>query len=58
MKGTSLAVFSGYRFLLRAAERKMFIAIVNRGEVRGEEHAALKIEAGTGETLAALAREL
>ena len=56
--GTSLAVFSGYRFLVRAAERKIPIAIVNRGPVRGEERAALKIEASTGETLAALASAL
>ena len=56
--GTSLAVFSGYRFLLRAAERGTPIVIVNRGPVRGEERAALKIEASTGETLAALAAEL
>ena len=56
--GTSLAVFSGYRFLRRAAERKIPIAIVNRGPVRGEEHAAVKVEASTGETLAALAEEL
>jgi NAD+-dependent protein deacetylase sirtuin 4 len=53
--GTSLAVFSGYRFLLRAAERGVPIAIVNRGPVRGEERAALKLEAGTGATLEALA---
>jgi NAD-dependent SIR2 family protein deacetylase len=53
--GTSLAVFSGYRFLLRAVERGLPVVIVNRGPVRGEEHAALKIEASTGDTLAALA---
>lgn len=56
--GSSLAVFSGYRFLRRAVERKTPVAIVNRGPVRGEEHAALKVEAGIGETLAALARAL
>jgi NAD-dependent SIR2 family protein deacetylase len=56
--GTSLAVFSGYRFLVRAADRKIPIAIVNRGPVRGEERATLKLEASTGETLAALADEL
>ncbi len=56
--GTSLAVFSGYRFLRRAAERKIPIAIVNRGPVRGEEHAALKIEASTGETLSRLVDRL
>jgi NAD-dependent SIR2 family protein deacetylase len=56
--GTSLAVFSGYRFLRRATERKMPIAIVNRGPVRGEEHATLKIEASTGAVLRALAARL
>jgi len=56
--GTSLAVFSGYRFLLRAADRKMPVAIVNRGEVRGEDRACLKIEASTGEVLSRLARRL
>ncbi len=56
--GTSLAVFSGYRFLRRAAERGTWIAIVNRGPVRGEEHAALKIEASTGAVLRELAEAL
>jgi NAD+-dependent protein deacetylase sirtuin 4 len=56
--GTSLAVFSGFRFLRRAAERKIPIAIVNRGAVRGEEHAMLKIEKSTGDTLEALAARL
>jgi NAD-dependent deacetylase sirtuin 4 len=53
--GTSLAVFSGYRFLRRAAERKMTIAIINCGPVRGEELATIKVEASTGATLEALA---
>ena len=56
--GSSLAVYSGYRFLRRAVERGIPIAIVNRGAVRGEEHAALKIEASTGVTLEALAGAL
>jgi NAD-dependent SIR2 family protein deacetylase len=56
--GTSLAVFSGYRFLRRAAERGIPIAIVNRGPVRGEEQAALKIDGSTGEVLSAIARRL
>jgi NAD-dependent SIR2 family protein deacetylase len=56
--GTSLAVFSGYRFLRRAAERGIPIAIVNRGPVRGEEHAEVKIEASTGAALEELARRL
>jgi NAD-dependent SIR2 family protein deacetylase len=56
--GTSLAVFSGYRFLRHAAQRGVPVAIVNRGPVRGEEAAALKIEAGTGDTLEAVVRGL
>jgi len=56
--GTSLAVFSGYRFLRRAVERAIPIAIVNRGPVRGEEHAVLKREASTGAVLDALALRL
>jgi NAD-dependent SIR2 family protein deacetylase len=56
--GSSLAVFSGYRFLLRAAERNIPIAIVNRGPVRGEERAALKLEDATGAVLPELADRL
>ncbi len=56
--GSSLAVYSGYRFLRRAVERGIPVAIVNRGPVRGEEHAAVKVEAAAGETLEALARGL
>lgn len=56
--GTSLAVFSGYRFLLRAKERGLPIAIVNVGPVRGEDDAALKVEAKAGEVLSALAGEV
>ncbi len=52
--GTSLAVFSGYRFLLRAHERGIPIAIINRGEVRGEAHARVKIEGSTGDVLVRL----
>jgi NAD+-dependent protein deacetylase sirtuin 4 len=52
--GTSLAVFSGYRFLLRAAERGHAIVIVNRGPVRGEDRATLKLDARTGQALSAL----
>lgn len=52
--GSSLAVFSGYRFVKRAAERGMPIAIVNRGPTRGDVHAAIRVDADAGETLAAL----
>jgi NAD-dependent SIR2 family protein deacetylase len=56
--GSSLAVYSGYRFLRRAVERRIPIAIVNRGPVRGEEHAVLKLEASTGSALDTLATRL
>jgi NAD-dependent SIR2 family protein deacetylase len=56
--GTSLAVYSGYRFLRRAAERGVPIAIVNRGPVRGQEHARARVEASTGAVLRELARIL
>lgn len=49
--GTSLAVFSGYRFLLRAAARGLPVAIVNLGPVRGQERAAVKVEGRVGELL-------
>jgi NAD-dependent SIR2 family protein deacetylase len=55
--GSSLTVFSGYRFLRRAIERRIPVAIVNRGPVRGEELATLKLEASTGQALAAWAEQ-
>ncbi len=54
--GSSLAVFSGYRFVVRAAERAWPIAIVTRGVTRGDPQATIKLDAGVGETLDALAR--
>jgi NAD-dependent SIR2 family protein deacetylase len=54
--GSSLAVFSGYRFVLRAKERNIPVAIVNRGETRGDPHATLRIDGRAGEVLPALVR--
>ena len=56
--GSSLAVFSGYRFVLRASERAMPIALVNLGESRGDSHAAIRLDARAGEVLPELARLL
>jgi len=56
--GSSLAVFSGYRFVRRAAERGVPVAILNRGPTRGDPHAALRVDARAGESLAAVARAL
>ncbi|MGE0547326.1 MAG: Sir2 family NAD-dependent protein deacetylase [Kofleriaceae bacterium] len=55
--GSSLAVFSGYRFVRRAAERGIPIAIVNRGPTRGDDHATVRLDAFAGPTLLALARD-
>ncbi len=56
--GSSLAVFSGYRFVRRAAERGIPVAIVNQGETRGDPHAALRVDARIGTVLPALAHAL
>ncbi len=53
--GSSLTVFSGYRFVRRADERGIPTFIVNLGETRGDPHAALKIEARLGLVLPVVA---
>jgi NAD-dependent SIR2 family protein deacetylase len=52
--GSSLAVNSGIRLLEQARRRKLPIVVVNRGETKGDRIAAVKIDAGTSETLTAL----
>ena len=52
--GSSLMVWSGFRFVKRAAERGIPIAIVNVGPTRGDDLATLKIEEKCGEALSAL----
>jgi NAD-dependent SIR2 family protein deacetylase len=47
--GSSLAVFSGYRFVRRAEERGIPVAIVNLGPSRGDPHATVRVEARAGE---------
>ncbi|NTX12928.1 NAD-dependent protein deacetylase [Myxococcus llanfairpwllgwyngyllgogerychwyrndrobwllllantysiliogogogochensis] len=56
--GSSLAIYSGYRFLVRAAERHVPIAILNLGECRGVELADLRVEASAGDVLPRLAEAL
>jgi NAD+-dependent protein deacetylase sirtuin 4 len=56
--GSSLAVFSGYRFVLRAAQRGIPIAMVNLGPARGEELSAVKVDARAGAALPRLAEAL
>ena len=56
--GSSLTVFSGYRFVRRAAERGFPIAILNRGPTRGDDLATVRVDARAGEALPALLRAL
>ena len=53
--GTSLHVYSGRRFVVRAAERGIPVAVVNQGPTRADEDAALRIDAPLGRTLSELA---
>lgn len=52
--GSSLTVWSGYRFVRRAAELAVPVAIVNRGATRGDGEATLKIDAPLAVTLEGL----
>jgi NAD-dependent SIR2 family protein deacetylase len=56
--GSSLTVFSGYRFVRHAAAAGKPIAILNRGATRGDELAAVTVDSGCSEMLALLADEL
>ena len=56
--GSSLTVFSGYRFVRHAAARGIPVAIVNRGSTRGDDLATVKVDAGCSPILALLADEL
>jgi NAD-dependent SIR2 family protein deacetylase len=56
--GSSLTVFSGYRFVRHAATRGIPVAIVNRGPTRGDDLATVKVDGGCSELLTLLAEEL
>src|SRR5687767_2124076 len=56
--GSSLAVMSGYRFVLRAAKLGIPVAIVNAGATRGDAKADVRLDAPLGEVLPALAARL
>jgi NAD+-dependent protein deacetylase sirtuin 4 len=53
--GSSLAVFSGYRFVKRAQKLGMPVAILNLTETRGDAIAELVIRRGAGDVLASFA---
>ncbi|MEM7430705.1 MAG: NAD-dependent protein deacetylase [Pseudomonadota bacterium] len=52
--GSSLMVFSGFRFARRAHELGTPIAVVNRGKTRADDIATLKVDADCGEVLSML----
>jgi NAD-dependent SIR2 family protein deacetylase len=56
--GSSLTVFSGYRFVRHAAALGIPVAIVNRGRTRGDELATVKVDGGCSELLVLLVSEL
>ncbi len=56
--GSSLTVYSGYRFVRHAVAAGLPVAIINRGRTRGDELATVKIDNGCSPMLALLADEL
>lgn len=56
--GSSLTVFSGYRFVLGAEKRSIPVAIVNIGETRGDRHADVLLQARCSLAMARLAEVL
>jgi NAD-dependent SIR2 family protein deacetylase len=56
--GSSLVVNSGIRLLDQAVRRRIPVIVINRGVTKGDSRAAIKIEAGTSETLVALQQRL
>lgn len=56
--GSSLAVFSGYRFVRQASLDRIPIAIATIGPARGEELATVRIEGRLGDVLPELAARL
>ena len=56
--GSSLMVFSSFRFARAAAASDTPIAILNRGVTRADDLATLKVDAACGETLRALVADL
>ncbi|HET9930489.1 MAG TPA: NAD-dependent protein deacetylase [Polyangiaceae bacterium] len=56
--GSSLMVFSGYRFARTAAKNGIPIVIVNQGKTRADEVARFKFEANAGDVLESIVRGL
>jgi NAD-dependent SIR2 family protein deacetylase len=56
--GSSLAVFSGYRFVLQASKDDRPVAVLNLGPTRGDDRATVKVEGRAGAVLASIAKQL
>lgn len=53
--GSSLTVYSGYRFVRASAKRNQPVAILNLGDTRGDDTATVRLQARTGTALPLLA---
>lgn len=56
--GSSLAVFSGYRFVRRAAAAGIPVGLVTRGPTRADADVDIRVDAPLGETLTAVVERL
>ncbi len=56
--GSSLMVYSGYRFVRDACERELPVAIINRGRTRADDQVAVKVDALCGPVLERLEQHL
>lgn len=56
--GSSLTVFSGYRFVREARRQNKPVAILNLGKTRADDEVSLKVTAPCGEVLPALVEAL
>jgi NAD-dependent SIR2 family protein deacetylase len=56
--GSSLTVYSGRRFVVRAAKAGLPVGIVNQGPTRSDDLASVRLDAPLGETLTTLAAHL
>lgn len=56
--GTSLAVFSGYRFCRAANQANKPIALINQGSTRADDLASMKVNEDCADTLVSLCKDL
>ncbi len=56
--GSSLTVYSAFRFVRGAAKKRLPLGIVNLGQTRGDEHAWVRVEGRAGLVMTRLAEAL